>query len=132
MSPSSRPIPEYTGKDVTAPHFRPIARPAGRRRADAKRPAWLLLCALLPLCVALLALVDYLPSSGPLHAVAQGVIVLVIFVLAAGWVRGNRRALSQVASDSEVNTEPRDLTVEVHDSSPRVIHLEPRRRRSDD
>jgi hypothetical protein len=36
-----------------------------------------------------------------------------------------------VQSDSEVDTGLRDLTIEVHDASPRVIHLEPRRSRSD-
>jgi hypothetical protein len=112
-------------------HLSPVARPTGQHRTDAKRPAWILLYALVPLCVALLVLVDNLPSSGAWHALAQGVIVLLVVGLAAAWVRGNRRALSQVQSDSEVETGLRDLTIEVHDASPRVIHLEPRRSRSD-
>ena len=132
MAPDSRPFVAYARKGVTSVHLNPVARATGLRRADAKRPAWMLLYALLPLCVTLLAFVDYLLPTGAVRALALGVIVVVIVGLAAVWVCRNRRALSQVLFDSEVNTGPGDLTVEVHNASPRVIHLERRRSRSDD
>lgn len=102
-----------------------------RIRAEATRPAWILLYALLPLCAALFALVDYVPSSGGFRTLAEGVVVVLVIGLAAGWVRANRRTISQMPPDSEADSGPQDIRVEIHDPSPRVIRLEPRRNRSD-
>jgi hypothetical protein len=51
--------------------------------------------------------------------------------LAALWVRANRRVLSRALSDSKVDAEQRDTSVEIHTPSPRVIQLEPRRSRAE-
>jgi hypothetical protein len=90
-----------------------------------------LLYGLLPLCAALFALVEYVPSSGGLRTLAQAVVVVLVIGLSALWVRANRRALSRALSDSEVEAGPRDTTVEIHTASPRVIQLEPRRSRAE-
>jgi hypothetical protein len=89
-----------------------------------------LLYALLPLCVALFALLDYVPASDGVRTVAEGVIVTLVIGLAALWVRANRRALSRLPAHFEAGAEPHDITVEVHEATPRVIHLTPRRNRS--
>ena len=108
----------------------PDATPATRPRAAMTRPAWVLLYALLPLCVALFALLDYVPASDGVRTVAEGVIVTLVIGLAALWVRANRRALSRLPAHFEAGAEPHDITVEVHEATPRVIHLTPRRNRS--
>ena len=117
--------------DLEARRLGPDATPATRPRAAVTRPAWVLLYALLPLCVALFALLDYVPASDGVRTVAEGVIVTLVIGLAALWVRANRRALSRLPAHPEAGVEPHDITVEVHEATPRVIHLTPRRNRSE-
>jgi hypothetical protein len=88
-----------------------------------------MLYALLPLCVALFALLDYFPASDGMRTIAEAIIVALVIGLAALWVRANRRALSRLPAHSEAGNEPHDITVEVHETTPRVIHLTPRRNR---
>jgi hypothetical protein len=91
----------------------------------------MLLYALLPLCVALFVLLDYVPASDGVRTVAEGIVVALVIGLAALWVRANRRALSRLPAHPEAGAEPHDITVEVHEATPRVIHLTPRRNRSE-
>jgi hypothetical protein len=138
MATGNRSLFDHSHCDGEAHLVGPVPRLAIRPRPDAThpatsapKPAWTLLYALLPLCAALFALVEHVPSSGGLRTLAQGVVLALVIGLAAIWVRANRRALNRMPSDSEIETGPQDITVEVHEPSPRVIHLAPRRNRSD-
>ncbi|HSB82486.1 MAG TPA: hypothetical protein VLM91_27235 [Candidatus Methylomirabilis sp.] len=111
-----------------------VSRPVCGLRVDPKRavrpaprPAWMLLYALLPLCLALLLLADRMSASGGLRTLAEGVVVVLVIGLAAVWVRANRCALSRIPRDSEADSTPSVITLEVHDPSPRLIRLPPRR-----
>jgi hypothetical protein len=138
MATGNRSLFDHSRYDGEAHLVGPVPRLAIRPRPDAThpatsalKPAWTLLYALLPLCLALLTLVDCIPLSGGLHSLAQGLIVVLVVGLAAVWVRANRRALSGIPSDSEVEAGPPDVRVEVHHPSPQVIHLGTRRSRTD-
>lgn len=110
---------------------RSVSGPATRPNPGATRPAWTWLYALLPLCVALMALLDYVPSSEGQRTVAEVLVVALVIGLAALWVRANRRALSRLPSQTEPGADAHGVTVEVREASPRIIHLAPRRSRSE-
>ena len=131
MAIGSRPLVDSSRLDLEAGRFGPDATPATRPRAAMTQPAWALLYALLPLCVAVFALLDYVPASDGVRTAAEEIIVALVIGLAALWVRANRRALSRLPAHREAGTELQDITVEVHETTPRVIHLSPRRTRSE-
>jgi hypothetical protein len=98
-----------------------------RPKRCALRPAWTLRYALLPLCGALFALTEDIPSTGALRTLAQGGIVVLVIGLAAAWIRVNRCALGRASSDSTMKAQAREISIETKTPAPRVIHIEPRR-----
>lgn len=138
MAPGKRLLPEHPRPGLAPRPLRPAARPSRQPWTKATRPrrtaptlAWMLLYALLPLSASLFALSEDVPSSGGMRTLAQGVVVVLVFGLAAVWVHANRRALSRTASDSTVNAGPQEIPVGIHPPSPRVIRLEARRTHRD-
>ena len=92
---------------------------------------WLLLYALLPLCVALLVLAEGIPWDGGLRALVEIVIVFLVIGLAAIWVHANRRAPAGTKVHGGDETAARqDTMVQINAPSPRVIHLDSHRRGS--
>ena len=131
MGTGTHSLSGYSGRDdLVLRGGGAVLRPVRRLRVDAaraarpaRRPAWMLLYMLLPLCAALLVLADRVPAGGGLRALAEGGVVALVIGLAAVWVRANRRALSRMPLEPETDTEPTDLRLEVNEPSPLVIHL---------
>jgi len=114
-----------------------VAYPLRARRApglanssakSALRAPWLLLYALLPVCVALLAFAEGIPWTGGLRALVEIVIVCLVIGLAAIWVHANRRALAGAqANGRDKEVLGQNTILQVNASSPRVIHLDSHR-----
>lgn len=104
---------------------------AGSATRAARAPAWGWLYALLPVSALLCALAEYLPLSAGWRRLAEGLVGVVVIVLAWVWVRANRCALSRFVPGAGTANEPPDLAVEVQKAPPQVIPLEPRRSHSD-
>ena len=111
--------------------YSPLARRApGLANSFAKsalRTPWLLLYALLPLCVALLAFAEGISWFGGLRELVEIVIVCLVIGLAAIWVHANRRALAgtQVNGGGKAAL-GQNTIVQVNTPPPRVIRLDSR------
>jgi hypothetical protein len=102
-----------------------LAKPSAK---SALRAPWLLLYALLPVCVALLAFAEGIPWTGGLRALVEIVIVCLVIGLAAIWVHANRRALAGAqANGGDKEVLGQNTILQVNASSPRVIHLDSHR-----
>jgi len=110
----------------------PLARRAPRMAhsfaRSALRAPWLLLYALLPVCVALLAFAEGITLDGGLRELVEIVIVVLVIGLAAIWVHVNRRALAGAqANGGDKEVLGQNTILQVNASSPRVIHLDSHR-----
>ena len=95
---------------------------------SALRAPWLLLYALLPLCVALLAFAEGISWSGGLRELVEIVIVFLVIGLAAIWTHANRRALASTqVNGGDKGALGQNTIVQVNAPSPRVIHLDSHR-----
>ncbi len=65
-------------------------------RPSSAAPAWAALVAILVVGVGLFALSDFLTPAGAWRAISDSLMVVLIFVGMARWVRANRAALAQI------------------------------------
>ncbi len=91
---------------------------------SAFRARWLLLYALLPLCVTLLVIADGIPWTSRLRELVEIVIIGLVIGLAAVWVNLNRRALAGTdVQGLDGGATRQDTIVQFKAPSPQVIHL---------